>query len=674
MWTRCTPDGKSRTTPAELSYLLILLILIPPLIALGWGGPYTDAAYAQFLPAREFSVYAHSLTAPLYTLMLALALHTGAPIAVAIGLGVLGWMIAIGAWWRAGRALGHPTLGIAAAFLLALHPLQGQTLGLETGLVLGLLSLASLWAVQGRFAPLLITTAILPAISPAATLLLLPPWLWWGLRRCSRLTLGKFAISMMAGTVPFGIWGWVSWQWTYPEYLALGIAAGEVLFAAAIAHGVAFRGKTASLYRGLSFLALAALLIAQVGMLWQDVRLRPIDRMTTYRNASRLVQEQVLPDETVLTAYAGLVGYLSGRWTLSMPADASDADILSSLMRNTPDYCLAPNTLSWQLAMFHPWFMEHYVLIQMVANPRDPASPLRLFRYHPSPFDFGEIVPTALIFALDGRERLELTAYQLDHRRLTPGQSRHLTLYWRTDTGLGQPLQAVLRLTERATGKTWLRIENDTPGNLRTDFWAPGQIVADRYALTPPDNLPPGDYELTLALFLPNGREVLPVERDKDTPFPLTHLYRPPVISTTPPMPDSPALFRLGDEIELIGYDAPERVAPGETFLVALYWHALRPIDTDYKVFVHLRMADGILLTQSDSIPVNWTYPTSRWQAGEYIIDEHWLTLDASIPRGDAWLFVGMYDPLTGERLSGFADTGEEFPEGQIPLQQVRVR
>lgn len=647
MWTRSIPD---RVRAGWLAP-----ILLPPLIALLWGEPYNDAAYR-------------------------LALQTRYPLSAIFWGGVLGWMVAIGTWGGIGQSIRQPLPGLVVALLLALHPLMGQTLGMQTGVILGLLSLAGLWAVQDRFIPLVATTIALAAVSPSAPLLSFPAWLWWGFRQRSALNLKTLALGLIAPAVPFSLWGWIAGRGEDPEFLAFLIVVGEILFALAIGYGITPRVRRHRSHRlpvrGLSFIALVALLLLQAGMLWRDWQLRPVDRLTTYREAARWVQEQLLPDETIATAYPGLVEYLSDRRAVGLSSDEPAEEILAYLQRVHPDHCLVPNTLSWQLVTVHPWFQEHYTFVQFIPGSRDPTALLSLFRYTPSPFDGGEFITTSLTFVPSPQEHLELIGYRLDHWRLTPGQPRHLSLYWRTKTGLQHPLRVVLRLTERATGKTWLRMENNAPGGLRADFWPPGQIYEDRYILAPPADLPPGDYDLSLVLLVPNGREIPPVVgTDSEAGAPLLlHLYRPPIVSAILPTPDYPIRFRLGDEIELVGYDAPERIAPGETFRVALYWHALRPIPGDYKVFVHLLATNDILLAQSDSVPVNWMYPTSRWQIGEYIMDEHWLTLDASALRGDAWLATGMYDTIFGERVPVFTDAGKELPEKRILLQQVRIR
>ena len=56
------------------------------------------------------------------------------------------------------------------------------------------------------------------------------------------------------------------------------------------------------------------------------------------------------------------------------------------------------------------------------------------------------------------------------------------------------------------------------------------------------------------------------------------------------------------------------------------------------------------MVAQQDGIPLFGTRPTSSWQPGEQLIDRYELTIAADAPAQTAQLFVGMYDPVTGER------------------------
>jgi hypothetical protein len=70
-----------------------------------------------------------------------------------------------------------------------------------------------------------------------------------------------------------------------------------------------------------------------------------------------------------------------------------------------------------------------------------------------------------------------------------------------------------------------------------------------------------------------------------------------------------------------------------------------------YAVFIHLADDAGRVWAQSDSVPVNWTRPTTGWVPGEYVADTHALTLPDDLPPGEYRLWVGLYDPQTGNRV-----------------------
>jgi hypothetical protein len=70
----------------------------------------------------------------------------------------------------------------------------------------------------------------------------------------------------------------------------------------------------------------------------------------------------------------------------------------------------------------------------------------------------------------------------------------------------------------------------------------------------------------------------------------------------------------------------------------------------DYVVFVHLYDPDSEeIAVQSDTRPLNGTYPTNAWQAGEVISDEIVLSL-REVPPGTYGLAVGMYEVNSRDR------------------------
>ena len=107
----------------------------------------------------------------------------------------------------------------------------------------------------------------------------------------------------------------------------------------------------------------------------------------------------------------------------------------------------------------------------------------------------------------------------------------------------------------------------------------------------------------------------------------------------------------FGDVGRLLGFDlAQNRVRRGSSTVVTLYWQALSSPDRNYQVFVHL-VDDGESVAQHDGAPACAFAPTSLWESGEIVRDEHVIALDATTPLGTYDLNVGLYDLLTFERL-----------------------
>ncbi len=110
--------------------------------------------------------------------------------------------------------------------------------------------------------------------------------------------------------------------------------------------------------------------------------------------------------------------------------------------------------------------------------------------------------------------------------------------------------------------------------------------------------------------------------------------------------------------IRLLGYDlAAGRARPGEPVGLTLYWTSEGGIGQTYKVFTHLlgdvfnATSGNFLWGQSDSEPAANTRPTTTWRAGEVIVDEYAIPLAADAPAGVYRIEIGLYDPLTGQRL-----------------------
>jgi len=393
-----------------------------------------------------------------------------------------------------------------------------------------------------------------------------------------------------------------------------------------------------------------------------------------YAAAMSWLDAHALPVERVAMAET-LAQHGTDRPTLTLPEDDDAATLLATLRAESPDYVVAWPGVAWDGARAHPWFQEHYRFLDALSGSGDGLTPLRIYSYTPSPFDLGEWQPVQQFL---GGTALELRAVRLNRQRLIPGEPLYITLAWRGDLfALPDAQRLVFRLLDapRNAGVSsaldtdlYAQVEHEMVAGLPPDLRRDGEDLTSRHTLTLPDDLPYGDYALTLTLYQRSGEPV------GDENLPLLTLSRPPDVTRERPVPEIEGMWSLGEAIALIGYDAPERVAPGDTFRVMLYWHARTAVSDDYTVFVHLLDAGGAAVVQGDGKPVWWTFPTTQWEADQYIRDEHILELDAGTPRGDYTLAVGLYDAVTGTRLDVTDAQGVLLPGGRIELRIVKVR
>ena len=90
--------------------------------------------------------------------------------------------------------------------------------------------------------------------------------------------------------------------------------------------------------------------------------------------------------------------------------------------------------------------------------------------------------------------------------------------------------------------------------------------------------------------------------------------------------------------------------------VVQLVWRAIGQSDTSLKAFVHLYDARGPangspLWSQDDQYIQDGRVDTRLWASGSLLRDAYHLPL-AGVPPGQYGLYVGMYDPASGERLT----------------------
>ena len=255
-----------------------------------------------------------------------------------------------------------------------------------------------------------------------------------------------------------------------------------------------------------------------------------------------------------------------------------------------------------------------------------------------------------------GRELsgLLLLGYQSPQAVLKPGDTLEVLLFWQS---LWSPLpqyKASLWL-EDSSGHRWGEMSATVGGGFSTDRWPSGQIVRDPYRLLLAPNVPEGAYAARLTLADELGFSSSPTRlfkldiRDRVRRFDLPQIPKQQKAN-------------LANRVELLGYDLPSsQISPGQTLPLTLYWRALAPMDTSFTVFNHLVGSSSELVGQWDGVPSQGMLPTTEWVQGEIIEDVYHIPVWEDTSPGIYHLLVGMYDPITGNRLQTVAENGKDY-------------
>jgi hypothetical protein len=129
--------------------------------------------------------------------------------------------------------------------------------------------------------------------------------------------------------------------------------------------------------------------------------------------------------------------------------------------------------------------------------------------------------------------------------------------------------------------------------------------------------------------------------------------------------------------VELVAYELPAQIEPGETITLMTVWRvrdpaALGPVPAhDYghslAIFAHLLDANDAVVGQEDRLDA----PAWNWQPGDTFAQLHRLIIKKDLPPGDYQLLIGLYQRDTLKRLTVY--TGDKIADDHILLGFVRV-
>ncbi len=278
---------------------------------------------------------------------------------------------------------------------------------------------------------------------------------------------------------------------------------------------------------------------------------------------------------------------------------------------------------------------------------------------------------------------MRLLSYQLSADSFIPGDTLRLDLYWRASVELRRNYSLSVHLLSLPEIESVASDEQFFLGRYRTVGWIPGVVVPKTLYIDIPDTLDtPGSYWLALRVWSGNvelgwentrGLLVTDTDRRLLNPDMLVLTSIPILPDDSPPVPQTSAEYRFSEGFSLSGYNLPtDTVARGDLSLDFL-WETNNAVDSQLVQFVHLLQVDGDEFAVFDQELFGGRFPTQDWPSGMAVMDEWTITLPDDLPPGEYNVYMGMYDPVTVERMPVTAADGQAVQDSSIYLGTVIV-
>ena len=247
---------------------------------------------------------------------------------------------------------------------------------------------------------------------------------------------------------------------------------------------------------------------------------------------------------------------------------------------------------------------------------------------------------------------IRFRGHSRDAESYLTGDDADIELFWQPTVPLAADLSVFVQLLDDR-GEVVAGMEGPPVSWYPTSQWTPGAVTRSIQRMRIPATMAAGDYRLIAGLFDPQtaariewtGRDNLDLGRLKVDERPHSFVA---------PTPQHTFDLTLAGVHRLLGYD----LAIDGNINLVLYWLPDGATDVRYSTFVHLLDGDGRIISQSDQEPGRGQHPTTSWLSGEFVTDAHTLTRPAGDPPGPFSLALGLYDPISGQRLPFIDESG----------------
>jgi hypothetical protein len=221
----------------------------------------------------------------------------------------------------------------------------------------------------------------------------------------------------------------------------------------------------------------------------------------------------------------------------------------------------------------------------------------------------------------------------------------------------------------------------DDPSGNHTDHWTADKISSTYNTLVVPSGTPPGKYKVSAAVYKANDVQRLSVVSAQGVAKVYADfvtlgqvlVYRAEDLSADPyktvdELGLDPARVLMREGLMLDSYKVSSgQVLTGEDLAVVARWNSLLDTSPPYDVLIRLQR-DGIAFAQASGPPVDGTYPTDQWRAGEWVLDRRDLRVPPDAQGGPARLEIG----LEGGKLLYVADINVVAPPHTFKIPPMR--
>ncbi|MCP4515001.1 MAG: hypothetical protein GY824_07215, partial [Delftia sp.] len=135
----------------------------------------------------------------------------------------------------------------------------------------------------------------------------------------------------------------------------------------------------------------------------------------------------------------------------------------------------------------------------------------------------------------------------------------------------------------------------------------------------------------------------------------------------------TPQELLYGDQARLLGYRVePESAAAGERVRISLCWEAVRRLEQDYTLFIHLLGRDNARVAERTTYSGQGRFPSRLWPPGRAFCESYWLEIASWAAAPELYaLEVGLYDAETGQRLAAQNASGQAVEPPTVGLVRV---